>query len=196
MLLVHAAGLERHGGPQVASRKGTQGKGPHRWPRIHPPRPGHTPPGRPPHSTRVSVTSPHLSVRPPPESPCGPDPASPRSTKEPRVPPAPACRSGPSLCGQRAPAGQHPLPSPPLLLGERGKGWTPSDARGQAVHSQGAGGRGRTGAQREDQRDGWGVGEPQPPPHPASPTVHASRSGGHAHACTRTSAGVHQARTP
>lgn len=169
MLLVHAAGLERTEALRWPPRKGNQGKWPqgkwpHRWPRIHPPRPDHTPtrPGASQHKGLSHVSGGSA----PPRKPMRAGPSQPAQHQGASGSSHPTCRSGPSLCDQWAPAGQRPMPSPPLLLGERGKDGHPPMLRDRLFTPKGGGGGWGTGEDQSPEggpKEGWGAqGSPDP----------------------------------
>lgn len=180
MLLVHAAGLERMEALRWPPGKGTQGKWPHRWPHIHPPRPDHTPTRPGASSTKVSVTS--LGGVLPPESPCGPDPISPPSTKEPRVPPAPPATLGPpSVTSGHQQASAH-CPPCHCSRGSVGRMDTLQCSRtGCSLPRAGAGGgTGEDQSPEGGSKRGWGAqGSPHPPSQ--SRSAHLSEWGTRAH---------------
>ena len=101
------------------------------------------------------------------------------------VPPAPPAALGPpSVTSGHQQASAHCPPA--TAPGGAWGGCTPSSAPGQAVHSQG---RGRTRAQREDQRGAGGLrGAPTPPSqsHSAHLSEWGARTRMHAHVRRRT----------
>lgn len=147
-------------------------------------------PGLGPRSTKVSVTS--LGGVLPPESPCGPDPVSPPSTKEPRVPPTPPAALGPPSVTSGHQQASAQCPPRHCSWGSVGRMDTlQCSGTGCSLPRAGVGGgaRGRTRAQREDQRRAGGLrGAPIPPSqsHSAHLSEWGTRTHMNAHICWRT----------